>query len=176
VPALRVLMNPRPPRPGDESAWCRPIVPPCCWRVDQHRHNCRGGASERRAVHRVWLSESCCSRPASNRRPYSEILGAGPMWRRSAAPRDEVLRMWAELGYYSRARNLHACAVAVVRVTAASFLIPRMACALPGIGPLLQQRSRRRLRHQDHAGRRQYPSAWCRGFTPSRNRFRRPSR
>src|SRR3984893_11631900 len=28
---------------------------------------------------------------------------------------DDVLRMWAGLGYYSRARNLHACAVKVVR-------------------------------------------------------------
>src|SRR5260221_14787666 len=28
---------------------------------------------------------------------------------------DDVLRMWAGLGYYSRARNLHACAVAVLR-------------------------------------------------------------
>ncbi len=28
------------------------------------------------------------------------------------ASQDDVLRMWAGLGYYSRARNLHACAVA----------------------------------------------------------------
>jgi len=28
----------------------------------------------------------------------------------AAAPEDEVLRMWQGLGYYSRARNLHACA------------------------------------------------------------------
>src|SRR5260370_37197538 len=28
---------------------------------------------------------------------------------------DDVLRMWAGLGYYSRARNLHACAVVVRR-------------------------------------------------------------
>jgi len=27
---------------------------------------------------------------------------------------DDVLRRWAGLGYYSRARNLHACAVAVI--------------------------------------------------------------
>lgn len=32
----------------------------------------------------------------------------------AAAPLDSVLREWAGLGYYARARNLHACAVAVV--------------------------------------------------------------
>jgi A/G-specific adenine glycosylase len=31
----------------------------------------------------------------------------------AAAPRDEVLAAWAGLGYYARARNLHACAQAV---------------------------------------------------------------
>ena len=30
------------------------------------------------------------------------------------APEDEVLRIWQGLGYYSRARNLHACAQTVV--------------------------------------------------------------
>ena len=32
----------------------------------------------------------------------------------AAAPEDEVLRMWQGLGYYSRARNLHACAKQIV--------------------------------------------------------------
>ena len=48
---------------------------------------------------------------------------------------DDVLRMWAGLGYYSRARNLHACAVAVLRDHGGRFPTPRRACALPGIGP-----------------------------------------
>jgi A/G-specific adenine glycosylase len=49
---------------------------------------------------------------------------------------DEVLGLWAGLGYYSRARNLHACAQAVVRVHGGVF--PRTAAqllTLPGIGP-----------------------------------------
>jgi A/G-specific adenine glycosylase len=29
-------------------------------------------------------------------------------------PLDDVLKLWAGLGYYARARNLHACAKAVV--------------------------------------------------------------
>jgi A/G-specific adenine glycosylase len=49
---------------------------------------------------------------------------------------DDVLGLWAGLGYYSRARNLHACAQTVVRVHGGVF--PRTAAqllTLPGIGP-----------------------------------------
>src|SRR6201995_21467 len=49
---------------------------------------------------------------------------------------DDVLRMWAGLGYYSRARNLHACAVAVAREHASAFPDTEEGLrALPGIGP-----------------------------------------
>ena len=49
---------------------------------------------------------------------------------------DDVLRMWAGLGYYSRARNLHACAVAVVRDHGGIFPDTEEGLrALPGIGP-----------------------------------------
>ena len=49
---------------------------------------------------------------------------------------DDVLRMWAGLGYYSRARNLHACAVAVVRDHGGVFPDTEEGLrALPGIGP-----------------------------------------
>ena len=44
----------------------------------------------------------------------------------AAAPLDEVLTLWAGLGYYSRARNLHACAQAVAACMAApSLRLPR---------------------------------------------------
>jgi A/G-specific adenine glycosylase len=52
----------------------------------------------------------------------------------AAASLDEVLAAWAGLGYYARARNLHACARAVV---AAGGAFPRDRAgllALPGIG------------------------------------------
>lgn len=54
----------------------------------------------------------------------------------AAAPLDDVLAAWAGLGYYSRARNLHACAQAVVarhggRLPANESELR----ALPGIGP-----------------------------------------
>jgi A/G-specific adenine glycosylase len=49
---------------------------------------------------------------------------------------DDVLRMWAGLGYYSRARNLHACAVAVTREHRGRFPDTEDGLrALPGIGP-----------------------------------------
>src|ERR1700728_2833903 len=49
---------------------------------------------------------------------------------------DDVLRMWAGLGYYSRARNLHACAVAVLRDHGGAFPNTEEGLrSLPGIGP-----------------------------------------
>jgi A/G-specific adenine glycosylase len=49
---------------------------------------------------------------------------------------DDVLRMWAGLGYYSRARNLHACAVAVLRDYGGVFPDTEEGLrGLPGIGP-----------------------------------------
>src|SRR5262249_32456817 len=52
------------------------------------------------------------------------------------APLDDVLKMWAGLGYYSRARNLHACAVAVVEQHQGHFPQDEPGLrALPGIAP-----------------------------------------
>lgn len=49
---------------------------------------------------------------------------------------DDVLKMWAGLGYYSRARNLHACAVAVTRQHGGRFPDTEEGLrALPGVGP-----------------------------------------
>jgi A/G-specific adenine glycosylase len=53
----------------------------------------------------------------------------------AAAPLDDVLRVWAGLGYYARARNLHACAKMVA--TEHGGHLPRSEAALrqlPGIG------------------------------------------
>jgi len=54
----------------------------------------------------------------------------------AAAPRDEVLGAWAGLGYYARARNLHACAERVVQEHGGRFPDTEQALlTLPGIGP-----------------------------------------
>ncbi|MEY4884408.1 MAG: hypothetical protein RIS34_2262 [Pseudomonadota bacterium] len=53
----------------------------------------------------------------------------------AGAELDEVLALWSGLGYYSRARNLHQCAIAVAGVHGGEF--PRTADVLqtlPGIG------------------------------------------
>ncbi len=48
---------------------------------------------------------------------------------------DEVLSLWSGLGYYSRARNLHACAVQVVALHGGEFPgTAQVLTTLPGIG------------------------------------------
>jgi A/G-specific adenine glycosylase len=54
----------------------------------------------------------------------------------ATAPQDEVMRYWAGLGYYSRARNLHSAAGVIAEQHGGEF--PRSyddVLALPGIGP-----------------------------------------
>jgi len=87
----------------------------------------------------VWLSEVMLQQttvPAV--KPYYERFLT--LWPRvhdlAAAPVDDVMKAWAGLGYYSRARNLHACAKAVVDTHAGLFPADEHALhALPGIGP-----------------------------------------
>jgi A/G-specific adenine glycosylase len=51
------------------------------------------------------------------------------------APIDRVLRLWQGLGYYSRGRNLHACAKIIVDKYNGIFPADRQALLeLPGIG------------------------------------------
>ncbi len=66
---------------------------------------------------------------------YQKFLAAYPtIAHLAAAPVDEVLGMWAGLGYYARARNLHACAKAVTALGGFPRSIEGLR-ALPGIGP-----------------------------------------
>jgi A/G-specific adenine glycosylase len=54
----------------------------------------------------------------------------------AAAPEDQVLTLWSGLGYYSRARNLHAAAGEIVTRYGGRFpREPEAVRALPGIGP-----------------------------------------
>jgi A/G-specific adenine glycosylase len=66
---------------------------------------------------------------------YAKFLAAYPVLQDlAAAPLDEVLGLWAGLGYYARGRNFHACA----RLVAGQGGFPRSVealRALPGIGP-----------------------------------------
>jgi A/G-specific adenine glycosylase len=67
---------------------------------------------------------------------YGRLLARWPNVRAlAAAPLEEVLRAWAGLGYYARARNLHACARAVVKRHGGKFPENEAQLrSLPGIG------------------------------------------
>jgi A/G-specific adenine glycosylase len=108
---------------------------------DRHRRKLlwRPQAGERADAYRVWLSEIMLQQTGVKTvGPYFEKFVArwpdvGAMARASL---DDVLRMWAGLGYYSRARNLYACAVAVTRDHGGEFPDTEEGLrALPGIGP-----------------------------------------
>ena len=65
----------------------------------------------------VWLSEIILqqTRVAQGRAYWERFLERFPtVGELAAAPEDEVMRLWQGLGYYSRARNLHAAAKQVV--------------------------------------------------------------
>jgi A/G-specific adenine glycosylase len=108
---------------------------------DRHRRKLpwRPPAGERADPYRVWLSEIMLQQTGVKTvGPYFEKFVA--RWPDVAAMArgslDDVLRMWAGLGYYSRARNLYACAVAVTRDHGGVFPDTEEGLrALPGIGP-----------------------------------------
>ena len=65
----------------------------------------------------VWLSEIILqqTRVAQGRAYWERFMDRFPtVDDLAAAPEDEVLRLWQGLGYYSRARNLHAAAKQIV--------------------------------------------------------------
>ena len=108
---------------------------------DRHRRKLpwRPLAGERADPYRVWLSEIMLQQTGVKTvGPYFEkFLARWPdVDALGQATLDDVLRMWAGLGYYSRARNLHACAVAVRRDHGGVFPDTEEGLrALPGIGP-----------------------------------------
>jgi len=108
---------------------------------DRHRRRLpwRAEPGARSDPYRVWLSEIMLQQTTVKAvGPYFEKFTA--RWpdvaALSAASLDDVLRMWAGLGYYSRARNLHACAVAVLRDHGGAFPDTEEGLrTLPGVGP-----------------------------------------
>jgi A/G-specific adenine glycosylase len=95
-----------------------------------------GAASDPYAV---WLSEIMLQQTtvAAVKPYFAAFLARWPTVEAlAAAPVEEVMRAWAGLGYYSRARNLHACAAAVVARHGGRFPAEEAALrALPGLGP-----------------------------------------
>lgn len=89
-------------------------------------------------AYKVWLSEVMLQQTqvATVLAYYAKFLQAYPaVADLAAAPEQDVMQLWAGLGYYTRARNLHACAKQVVGRFGGNF--PRTVAeleSLPGIG------------------------------------------
>ncbi len=88
--------------------------------------------------YRIWLSEIMLQQTqvATVIPYYAKFLARFPdIAALAAAPIDEVMALWAGLGYYSRARNLHRCAQVVVAQHGGALpASPEALAQLPGIG------------------------------------------
>jgi A/G-specific adenine glycosylase len=116
------------PEPADLLAW-----------YDRHRRVLpwRARKGERPDPYRVWLSEIMLQQTTVKAVApfYARFLSRWPtVAALAAASLDDVLRAWAGLGYYARARNLHACARAVAENGGAFPCALDALRALPGIG------------------------------------------
>jgi len=91
-----------------------------------------------RDAYRVWLSEIMLQQTqVAAVIPYYErfLLRFPTVQSLAAAPIEDVMAHWSGLGYYSRARNLHKCAQAVVAQYGGVFPSdPLLLEQLPGIG------------------------------------------
>ena len=99
----------------------------------------RAGPGESVDPYRVWLSEIMLQQTTvatvtsyfadfTNRWPTVEALASAEL--------DAVLHAWQGLGYYARARNLHACAKRVTTQFGGRFPASEAELAtLPGVGP-----------------------------------------
>ena len=99
----------------------------------------RARKGEQADPYAVWLSEIMLQQ--------TTVATVGPYFMRflarwpnvealAAAPQEEVMKEWAGLGYYSRARNLHACARTVSSGYGGKFPADVDGLSkLPGIGP-----------------------------------------
>ena len=99
----------------------------------------RAAPGARADPYHVWLSEIMLQQTTvATVGPYFRaFLARWPTLEALAeAPLDDVLHAWQGLGYYARARNLHACAGAVVLRHGGRFPDDEDGLrALPGIGP-----------------------------------------
>jgi A/G-specific adenine glycosylase len=115
--------------PGDLLAW-----------YDRHARVLpwRARCGEQADPYRVWLSEIMLQQTTVKAVVpyYARFLSRWPtVDALAAASLDDVLRVWSGLGYYARARNLHACAKVVVERHRGQFPNGVNALrALPGIG------------------------------------------
>lgn len=104
------------------------------WRITPQQQ----AAGAKAEAYRVWLSEVMLQQTtvAAVKPYFAKFIAAWPnLAALAAAEQDDVLKAWAGLGYYSRARNLKACADKIMADYGGEF--PQTAAELrhlPGIG------------------------------------------
>ena len=118
-------------------AWPAPLAGRVvAWQRQSGRHGLPWQGT--RDAYRVWLSEVMLQQTQVSTviDYYTRFLQRFPdVQALAAAPLDDVLALWSGLGYYSRARNLHRCAQAVVAEHGGMFPSSSAGLAtLPGIG------------------------------------------
>jgi len=117
------------PEPADLLAWYDRHARVLPWRARRGEHA---------DPYRVWLSEIMLQQTTVKAVApyYARFLSRWPTINTlAAAGLDDVLRAWAGLGYYARARNLHACAKVINERYGGTFPedIEKLR-ALPGVG------------------------------------------
>ena len=128
-------------RGGSRKTIERDVAPPLLAWYDRERRDLpwRAAPGQRADPYRVWLSEIMLQQTTVKTViPYfAKFLHLWPGVKALArADLDDVLAAWAGLGYYTRARNLHACARVIVAEHGGRFPASEAELAtLPGIGP-----------------------------------------
>ncbi|MBT0960096.1 A/G-specific adenine glycosylase [Denitromonas sp. IR12] len=108
--------------------------------LDWHRHSGRHDLpwQNTRDPYRIWLSEIMLQQTQVDTviPYYARFLAAFPdLAALAAAPMEAVMALWSGLGYYARARNLHACARTIMAEHGGRFPATAAEIAtLPGIG------------------------------------------
>jgi A/G-specific adenine glycosylase len=117
----------------DDPAFSEDLI---AWQKQHGRHQLPW--QQTRDAYRIWLSEIMLQQTqVTTVIPYyHRFLQQFPDVRAlAAAPVDQVMSLWAGLGYYTRARNLHRCAQAIVQQHGGVFPADvKSLSALPGIG------------------------------------------
>jgi A/G-specific adenine glycosylase len=119
--------------PANQDTFATPLI---AWQREHGRHSLPWQRTT--DPYRVWLSEVMLQQTQVGTvlTYYERFLQRFPDVKAlAAASQDEVMSLWSGLGYYSRARNMHACAKAVVAEHGGVF--PRSSeqlQTLPGIG------------------------------------------
>ena len=129
-----------PTSPDPSAAIARPDPAALLAWYDRHRRDLpwRAPPGAASSPYRVWLSEIMLQQ--------TTVATVGPYFDRfvarwpdvsalAAASLDDVLHAWAGLGYYARARNLHACAKELAKRGGAMPDSEAGLLELPGVGP-----------------------------------------